>query len=96
MKKATAVLAVVIMFVAAISGMILYYNNLLAEKNADISQLEAQITNQSSHIDVLESQIASLENLTYPSARIDSVIEDAGWSTTGFPLKCYKYGFSDR
>ena len=66
-NKATAALIVAILFVSALAGTIIYYNNILNDKNSKIALLKTQIANlnnetanQNNRIANLTSQISNL------------------------------------
>ncbi len=62
--KAITVLIIAVLFVSAIAGTIVYYNNILNEKNSKIALLNSQIPNLNSQISNLKNQVT---NLTSPN-----------------------------
>ncbi len=59
-KIIVSVLLIVILFVSAIAGTLLYYNGVVKEKNSKIALLNDEIANLNSQISNLKSQIKNL------------------------------------
>ncbi len=74
MRRTTLALSsLLIMMLILISGIIVYYQDRLANKDSDISSLTSQITNQTIEIQNLTGQI---ENLTTQLRNMTSQVED--------------------
>jgi len=83
-KKIVVSAAIVVLFVASISGTVLYYQGLLGDRDSRISELESQVTDQSGEITDFQSQVADLqkqiENQTWGRIiRISNVTSDKEW-----------------
>jgi hypothetical protein len=59
-RLVVGVLVLIILFAGTISGIILYYNQLLVSQNSKVTFLNAEITSQSVEISNLTRQVASL------------------------------------
>jgi len=65
MMRVNAVVAialVAILFVTAVTGIIVYYNGVVKDKNSQIASLNQQIEKENSQISNLQGQVASLRN----------------------------------
>lgn len=61
-SKALVSVVIVVLFLATISGTILYYQNVLDDRDSTISALESQVSNQTDEIADYQSQVSGLEN----------------------------------
>ena len=87
-SKALVSVVIVVLFLAAISGTFLYYQNILNDKESRISALESQGTNQSEEITDYKAKVSDLEsqlaNLTSsPKAKITDFAADMSWNNLG-------------
>lgn len=83
-KKTGVSAVIVVLFVASISGTVLYYQGLLGDRDSRISGLESQVVDQSAEITDYQSLVSDLqrqiENQTLGRiVRISNVTSDKEW-----------------
>jgi hypothetical protein len=74
-----AMIVVVIIFVAAIAGTLIYFNQMIAEKNSEITSLNAQL-------DVMSGQLSNLNKPYLVTALGIGVQQDATVSVNGVEM----------
>lgn len=81
MRKVIVSIVIVVIFVASISSVAIYYQSLLTNRDTEISALQSQVEDKNQIIANLSSQVSNLEseltNLTLPKAKISSVTRDS-------------------
>jgi hypothetical protein len=87
-SKALVSVAIVMLLLATISGTLLYYQNVLNDKDSRISVLDSQVTNQSAEITDYKAKVSNLEsqlaNLTSsPKGKITDFTADMSWKNLG-------------